>query len=221
MTYAEINTKIQNLTGRSNTEFTNLILDWANFVQNRIVQMRNWWFLRAVQDVTLTDGTDEYSLPTDYKDDDLFYIIYNNDYYILELKGEQDLIRGSDDNSTGMPTIWYLKGTNKYVVRKIPDKDYTAKFCYFKKLADFTGTGDESNTITTDMPEILISGIMIEAYLYLQEQDRAVIESQRFAEFLKILKRRDIDRQLAREEVLVPTSGHLGYTFKSKEDGVF
>ena len=221
MTYAEIKTKVQAVTGRSNTEFADLILDWTNDVIRTICSKRNWWFLRTETPVTFVKDDEDYTLPTDYKDDYSLFINYGDNYYLLELKSHLDVLRGTDASTKGRPERWYLKGTTEYIVRPIPDKEYTGTMVYYRKFAEFVGTGNEDNWLTINAPDLVLAGILVEAYLYLQEEDRAGIQSQKFNERIKVLKREHVDRVIAQDETLIPKTGSLASTFEQRKDGAF
>lgn len=221
MTYAEIDTKIQTLTGRSDSTFTGLVLDWTNDVIRTICNKRNWFFLRATSSVTINADDDDYTLPTDYKDDYAFYITENDSYHFIDLKNKRDVLRGSNAVTKGMPKVWYLNSTTEYKVSPIPDQEYTATFDYWKKLAVFEDTEDESNWLTIEIPDLIIAAILAEAFVFLQEEERAGVFEQKKQMLLRTLKHKHVDWVLAQEETLIPKSGPNSSTFKEKPSGSF
>lgn len=79
---------------------------------------------------------------------------------------------------SGRPRYYHTLGSNIYF-GPIPDQEYTATIVYYQPL-DILSTTVSSNWFSTNTPELILFGALMEAALFLKDDNRAQVWEARF-----------------------------------------
>lgn len=152
-TYTDLIADIKDKFGRKSAAFGSdtdvSIRKWIGQFERRIYGKSNWAFLKATGTITTVDGTQDYSLASDY-DYGSMYSVYdstNKKALFMVTPESHDYI---DPGSTteGTPDYYFFWGVDASNVQEIsfypiPGDEYTIKYRYTK---DPTPTDIETNT---------------------------------------------------------------------------
>ena len=166
-----------------------LVKDAVNNSQRDIYSRdREWPFAYATTSQTLTAGTREYALTTNYLSIDLDTVLIDrNDSLDIEEKHltpisyteyvdryiERDEQRDSGDYDT--PEFVYLTPDFKLGVSPTPDKAYVVKYTYFKVPTELSAS-DDVPEVPVQYKNILIDGAMYHMYMMrdnIEQSDRS------------------------------------------------
>lgn len=94
-----------------------------------------------------------------------------------------------------VPTVpkWYTLLGDNIVLGPEPDQPYSLDYVYYANLAPLSDV-NTSNWLSTNVPELLLFGALLEACLYLKDDNRASLWASRYEEVAKSLVEQE-DRQ--------------------------
>jgi len=120
--------------------------DWANRGYNQ-------WTVE-LKDLSLTQGTNEYTLDYDTVDIINANILDNNTEYSMTRLGINDYAAISNKTSQSRPTQFYLQRLNTPVVKiyPTPDQAYTLRYYRMRKIQDITASTVNGVEQNIDIP---------------------------------------------------------------------
>lgn len=206
MIYSGIKNKIlDTLTLAGKNISGELVINIDNFVNERqrlIQSAKSWWFQRAVQTFNTVATQRDYALPADYKDDFWLYITIDDIYRPIRMVSMNDILRFYTNVDKGRPEHYVITEPN-ISFYPIPDKVYAVTNLYYKFLSDLSADSD-TNVLTQQWPELLISGALSEAFTLLGDIAAATVWETKYAAYMKELNARDIDYRLPSDFMMVP-----------------
>ena len=144
---------------------------WVNSCQREICRQHNFSFLQSTNaDIYTVNGTQSYSLPTNFK------VFVEKGVIFVDGTTKNTLIRWGEDaenkypktDTKGEPTNYWL-WEDKIWLYPIPDAVYTIKTKSYNYLPDLSLDGD-TNKITLKHYQVLIDGACVKGCLWLQEE---------------------------------------------------
>lgn len=169
MNHAQIIARFELLLNRSISAVTGNSGDLANEVRLEICQFHNFSWMRQYKQESTVASSQNYSLPSDFKDELRVYVVENNNALELDSVDTQEVYRRWDTNDTGKPEAFQME-SDFIRLWPIPDKVYTLLLVYFKYLADLSGS--QSDILTTAHHKTLINGMLAKGYNLLHEDAR-------------------------------------------------
>ena len=161
-TYEDIIADIKDKFGRKSAAFGSdtdtSIRKWIGQFEGRIYGKKNWPFLKATGTITTADGTQDYSLASDYDFGSLYSVrdTTNNNPLGMIIPEDYDYF-DPDSSEEGTPFFYFLWGVDDDYVQEIsfypiPGGTYTIKYRYTK---DPTPTDIETDTSNDSESPIL------------------------------------------------------------------
>lgn len=176
-TYSELKTAVENWLDR--TDLTSRIPEFITLAEARIGRrLRS----RGVEDRSTTamvSGQEYYSLPTDFLEARNVQI-NTNPVNVLKYRSPQQMDREYPSTSTGVPKVFTIIG-EEIQLKPIPNSTDTLEIAYFKRLAALSDS-NTTNWLTTNAPDLLLYGSLIEAEAYLVDDPRIAIWKAAFDE---------------------------------------
>ena len=129
--------------------------------------------------------------PTDFYAPFSLAIISSNTYDYLDFKHSsfiKEYAPGS--TSTGQPKYYSLFDDTAFEVAPVPDANYTVELHYLHKPASLTSGSDSGTTfLSTDYPDALLYGTLVEGAIFLKEPLDVVTQFEaRFKEAVARIK---------------------------------
>lgn len=170
-TYTELKDAVADWLDRS--DLTNNIPDFITLAEARINRELRIRPQEVRSTMTTTIGNKYHALPGGYLSMRNIQLNTNPttplEFISLEML---DRLYGSD--ITGKPTAYSIVG-DEIQLAPIPDSTYTVEVAYYKKfetLGDGTGGTVTSNWLTTNAPDVLLYGALLEAEPFLKNDER-------------------------------------------------
>jgi len=170
-TLATLKTAVQDYTESSETTFTSNLDTFIKQAEDRIfdnvqlpVQRKN------VQGAT-TASNRFLATPADFYAPFSAAIITANRYYYLDFKHPSFIKEYSPTTTVeGRPKYYSLLDDTAFELSPIPDAAYTVEIHYLYKPASLTSGADSGTTVlSTDYPDALLYGTLVEAAIFLKE----------------------------------------------------
>ncbi len=185
-TYSELKTAVENWLDR--TDLTSRIPEFITLAEARIGRrLRS----RGVEDRSTTamvSGQEYYSLPTDFLEARNVQI-NTNPVNVLKYRSPQQMDREYPSTSTGVPKVFTIIG-EEIQLKPIPNSTDTLEIAYFKRLSALSDS-NTTNWLTTNAPDLLLYGSLIEAEAYLVDDPRIAIWKAAFDESIIEWNRQD------------------------------
>lgn len=190
MTFADLKTKVADYIKR--TDLTSVVPTFIQIAQRKIERQYNFKYM----EVRATTASSEayLTLPARFKELIWFKVKDGNLYYDLNHTAPAHALSLYPDivSNTGIPAyVATMTNQNEFLIRPTPDKSYTFDIYYYNYLAELSADGD-TNWLTNNAWELLLYGAMIEAELYMHNDERvatwATLLSDAAAQLLKAEK---------------------------------
>lgn len=171
------------------TSLTDQVEDLTAMGQRRIHRLCN---LRAMEEVdTAFDiSSQSESHPSDYLRTKSITIVQGASHHPVLGRSLHTVL---NQGQSGRPAYYANVGTNFYF-GPTPDQSYTALLIYYKGL-DIVSTTVSTNWILTNAPELLLFATLMEACLFLKDDNRAKVWEARFNQV-----KEDIERDEAEQD---------------------
>lgn len=166
-TWAELKTSLANWANRTDLSTTE-IPEAIALAERRF--SRSIFLPEQESETTLTATTEVVSLPSDLVSISDVYLNTDPRTY-LEPMPLPTLRTTYSAQTTGKPQNYAIRGESM-VLGPAPDTSYTIKLAYFAKFAAL-GSGQTTNALLTDHPDVYIHGALAELYLLLYDTERA------------------------------------------------
>ena len=170
-TYATLKTAIQDYLESTETTFTNNLPTFIKESESRIFKMVQLPEQRKnVQGATA--NTNRFlATPSDFYAPFSLAVISSNVYHYLDFKHPSFIKEYSSSTATtGRPKYYSLFDETAFELAPIPDAAYTVELHYLHKPASLTAGSDSgTTTLSTDHPDALLYGSLVEGAVFLKE----------------------------------------------------
>tara|TARA_R100000306_G_scaffold55786_1_gene53471 strand:- start:108 stop:755 length:648 start_codon:yes stop_codon:yes gene_type:complete len=170
-TLATLKTAVQDYMESSETTFTTQLNTLIKESENRIFDNVQLPVQRKNVQGTTTISNRFLATPSDFYAPFSAAIISSNKYYYLDFKHPSFIKEYSPTTTvTGRPKYYSLLDDTAFELSPIPDAAYTVEVHYLYKPASLTAGSDSGTTVlSTDYPEALLYGTLVEAAIFLKE----------------------------------------------------
>lgn len=178
--YSELQTAIANWLDR--TDLTSRIPEFIALAEARIGRRLRVRGVEGRSTTALVAGQEYYSLPTDFLEARNFQI-NTNPVNVLAYRTPEQVDLEYSTSSTGTPKVFTIIGT-EFQLKPIPDSTDTLEIAYYKKLDPLTSS-NATNWLTSNAPDLLLYGSLIEAEAFLVGDPRIPIWKAAFDESME------------------------------------
>jgi len=179
-TYAELQTAVINWLDR--TDLSTRVPEFIALAEARISRRLR---VRGIEDRTTTplvSGQEYYSLPSDFLEARNVQI-NTNPLRVLEYRTPQQLDIEYPYSTTGIPKNFTIIG-DEIQLKPVPNSADNLELAYFAKLAALSDI-NTTNWLTTNAPDLLLYGSLIEAEAFLVDDPRILVWKASFDESIR------------------------------------
>jgi len=190
-TLATLKTAVQDYMESSETTFTNNLNGFIKEAEDRIFNNVQLPVQRKNVQGTATASNRFLATPSDFYAPFSAAVISSSKYYYLDYKHPSFIKEYSPTTTvTGRPKYYSLLDDTAFELSPIPDANYTVEIHYLYKPASLTAGSDSGTTVlSTDYPEALLYGTLVEAAIFLKETPDVIANFEaRFKEALARMK---------------------------------
>jgi hypothetical protein len=190
-TLATLKTAVQDYLQVSETTFNTNLTTFIKEAESRIFKLVQLPEQRKNVQGTLTSSNRFLATPTDFFAPFSLAVIDSSRYYYLDFKHPSFLKEFSPTTTTtGRPRYYSLFDDSAFEVSPVPNSNYTVELHYLHKPNSLTAGADSGTTIlSTDHPDPLFYGTLIEAALFLKEPPDVIAQFEaRFKEGVARMK---------------------------------
>jgi hypothetical protein len=190
-TLATLKSTVQDYMESTETTFTNSLNTLIKEAEDRIFNNVQLPVQRKNVQGTATASNRFLATPTDFYAPFSAAVISSSKYYYLDFKHPSFLKEYSPTTTvTGRPKYYSLFDDTAFELSPIPDSNYTVEIHYLYKPASLTAGADSGTTVlSTDYPDALLYGTLVEAAVFLKETPDVLANFEaRFKEALARMK---------------------------------
>ena len=190
-TLATLKSTVQDYLESTETTFTSNLNTFITEAEDRIFNNVQLPVQRKNVQGTATASNRFLATPTDFYAPFSVAVISSSKYHYLDFKHPSFLKEYSPTTSvTGRPKYYSLFDETAFEVSPIPDSNYTVEIHYLHKPTSLTAGSDSGTTVlSTDYPEALLYGTLVEAAVFLKETPDVIGNFEaRFKEALARMK---------------------------------
>ena len=189
-TYATLKTAIQDYLEVSESTFTTQLPTFIKESEDRIFSFVQLPEQRKNVQGTLTTGNRFLATPTDFYAPMSLAIISSSTYDYLDFKHPSFIKEYSSGTTRATPKYYSLFDEAAFEVSPLPDADYTVVLHYLNKPNSLTDGSDSGTTfLSTDYPDALLYGSLVEGAIFLKEPADVVAQLEgRFKEAVGRMK---------------------------------
>ena len=169
-TLATLKTAVQDYLEVSETTFTNQLPRFIQESEDRIFSLVQLPEQRKNVQGNVTAGNRFLATPTDFYASMSIAIINSNSYDYLDFKHPSFVREFSPGTTQGTPRYYTLFDETSFEISPIPDSNYTVEVHYLSKPGSLTSGSDSgTTTLSTDYPDALLYGTLVEGAIFLKE----------------------------------------------------
>tara|TARA_R100000808_G_C2123191_1_gene134015 strand:+ start:575 stop:1219 length:645 start_codon:yes stop_codon:yes gene_type:complete len=189
-TLATLKTAVQDYLEVSETTFTNQLPRFIQESEDRIFSLVQLPEQRKNVQGNVTAGNRFLATPTDFYASMSIAIINSNSYDYLDFKHPSFVREFSPGTTQGTPRYYTLFDETSFEISPIPDSNYTVEVHYLNKPGSLTSGSDSgTTTLSTDYPDALLYGTLVEGAIFLKEPPEVVAQFEgRFKEAIARMK---------------------------------
>ena len=189
-TLATLKTAVQDYLQVSETTFTNQLPRFIQESEDRIFSLVQLPEQRKNVQGNVTAGNRFLATPTDFYASMSIAIINSNSYDYLDFKHPSFVREFSPGTTQGTPRYYTLFDETSFEISPIPDSNYTVEVHYLSKPGSLTSGSDSgTTTLSTDYPDALLYGTLVEGAIFLKEPPEVVAQFEgRFKEAIARMK---------------------------------
>ena len=189
-TYATLKTAVQDYLQVSETTFTTQLPRFIQESEDRIFSMVQLPDQRKNVQGNLTSGNRFLATPTDFYAPMSLAIINSDTYDYLDYKHPSFIKEFSSGTTQSTPKYYSLFDETSFEISPIPDSNYTVELHYLNKPSSLTNGSDSGTTmLSTDYPDALLYGALVEGSIFLKEPPEIVAQFEgRFKEVIARMK---------------------------------
>mgnify|MGYP003111283389 FL=1 len=190
-TLGTLKTAVQDYLQVSESTFTTQLPTFITEAEDRIFSLVQLPKQRKNVQGTLTSSNRFLATPTDFYAPFSLAIISSDTYDYLDFKHSSFIKEYSPTTTTtGKPKYYSLFDDTAFEVAPVPDSNYTVELHYLHKPASLTSGSDSGTTfLSTDYPDALLYGTLVEGAIFLKEPLDVVTQFEgRFKEAVARIK---------------------------------
>ena len=170
-TLATLKSTVQDYLQVDETTFNNNLNTFIEEAESRIFKLVQLPEQRKNVTGTLTTGNRFLATPSDFFAPFSLAVISNNRYYYLDYKHPSFVKEYSPvTTTTAQPKYYSLFDDTAFELSPVPDSGYSVELHYLYKPASLTAGADSGTTVlSTDHPDPLLYGTLVEAAIFLKE----------------------------------------------------
>ncbi len=170
-TLSTLKTAVQDYLQVSESTFTTQLPTFITEAEDRIFSLVQLPRQRKNVQGTLTSSNRFLATPTDFYAPFSLAIITSNTYDYLDFKHSSFIKEyAPSSTATGQPKYYSLFDDTAFEVAPVPDANYTVELHYLHKPASLTSGSDSGTTfLSTDYPDALLYGTLVEGAIFLKE----------------------------------------------------
>ena len=190
-TYATLKTAIQNYCETAETTFVATLPTFIKEVEERILKNVEMPVFRKNQTGQVASGNIYLKTPDDFLSSYSLAVSSSSNYSYLLFK-HVSFIRDYSPNpaTTGVPKYYALFDDENFIMAPASDDTYTVELHYKYRPASLSAGADSGTTwLSTNAPDALLYGSLVEAATFLKIPDETALYQQRFDMALQGLKK--------------------------------
>ena len=189
-TLATLKTDVQDYLQLSETTFTTQLPRFIQESEDRIFSLVQLPDQRKNVQGNLTSGNRFLATPTDFYAPMSLAIISSSTYDYLDFKHPSFIKEFSSGTTQSTPKYYSLFDETSFEVSPIPDSNYTVELHYLNKPGSLTSGSDSgTTTLSSDYPDALLYGALVEGAVFLKEPPEVVaLFEGRFKEAIARMK---------------------------------
>ena len=189
-TLATLKTAVQDYLQVSETTFTTQLPRFIQESEDRIFSLVQLPDQRKNVQGNLTSGNRFLATPTDFYAPMSLAIISSSTYDYLDFKHPSFIKEFSSGTTQSTPKYYSLIDETSFEVSPIPDSNYTVELHYLNKPGSLTSGSDSgTTTLSSDYPDALLYGALVEGAIFLKEPPEVVAQFEgRFKEAIARMK---------------------------------
>lgn len=182
--YTDLQTSVANTLAR--TDLTTQIPDFIALAEARLSRELETRDQEKRSQATLVSGDEYIALPPDMRE--IREVKLNTTpNTVLEYMSPVALDNTYVSGGTGKPQAYSIVGA-EMKLRPVPDSAYTAEIIYIGSLEALSST-NSTNQMLTRHPDAYLTGSLVEAYLYLMDDQRAQLYDQKFSRIIEEIRK--------------------------------
>jgi hypothetical protein len=218
MNYSELLTNVRNYTEVGSEVLSDSVIDiFINNVENKIQRELDLDAFRKFQFSSFTIGSPFITMPDDFAFERAVQIKdqITGDRTWLEQRDTTFIDEYNKDRSdTGTPKYYANWDDNTLIFAPTPDAAYEIELWY-NKTPDHLSSSQTTTWLSTNAPEVLIYGTVVEAFSYLKNPPYVQLYEQKYAQAVQNLAQTQMGRK-RRDEY---ADGVLRIPLKSVDPG--
>ena len=170
-TLATLKSTVQDYLQVNETTFNAYLNTFIEEAESRIFKLVQLPEQRKNVTGTLTSGNRFLATPSDFFAPFSLAVISNSRYYYLDYKHPSFIKEYSPTTTTqAQPKYYSLFDDTAFELSPVPDSGYSVELHYLYKPASLTAGADSGTTVlSTDHPDPLLYGTLVEAAIFLKE----------------------------------------------------
>ena len=190
-TLTTLKQSIQDWTENDETTFVNELDFFIKNAEERILKVVDLDYFRKNVTGGLTSGNKFLQKPTDYLASFSLSFVNSSNQNVFLLQKDVNYIQEFTPNptTTGSPRFYSSFDVDNFIVAPTPDSNYSVELHYYYRPASLTTVDSGVTWISTNAPDALLYGCLIEAYTFMKGEDNLIqLYTARFAEAMSRLK---------------------------------
>jgi len=190
-TYDQLKQAIQDFTDNTETSFVTNLPVFIRGAEDRIFTVVDLELFRKNSTSSLSSGDPYLTVPSDYLAPFSLQITSGGSEDFLLIKDVNFVQTYTDSvGANGVPKYYGIFDIDNFIVGPTPDSNYDVELHYYYRPASITaGAGAGTTWLSTDAPNALLYGSLVEAYTYMKgEADMMQLYEQRFIQEIQRLK---------------------------------
>ena len=189
-TYGTLKTAVQDYLQVSESTFTTQLPTFIKESEDRIFSLVQLPEQRKNVEGNLTSGNRFLATPSDFYAPMSLAITSSSTYDYLDFKHPSFIKEYSPGSTEAKPKYYSLYGQTAFEVSPVPDANYTIELHYLFKPASITSGSDSGTSVlSTDYPDALLYGALVEGAIFLKEPPDVVAQFEgRFKEAIARMK---------------------------------
>ena len=189
-TLTTLKQSIQDWTENDETTFVNELDFFIKNAEERIFKTVDLDYFRKNVTGTATSGNKFLSKPTDYLATFSLSLV-NSGSNVFLLQKDVNFLQEyhPDPTVTGTPKYYAQFDLNNFILAPTPNANFTAELHYYYRPASLTTDDSGSTWISTNAPDALLYGCLVEAYTFMKgEKDILDLYNGSYLESIARLK---------------------------------
>ncbi len=190
-TYATLKTAIQNYCETTEATFVSTLPTFVKEAEERILKNVEMPVFRKNQTGTISNGNIYLKTPDDFLSP-YSLAVSSNDIYSYLLFKHVSFIRDYSPNpdTTGLPKYYAMFDDENFIMAPSANGTYTVELHYKYRPASLSAGADSGTTwLSTNAPDALLYGSLVEAATFLKIPDEVALYQQRFDMAIQGLKK--------------------------------